>query len=59
MGRRGCCEQNGGCNTARGAGKSVGIFGKGRIQPDWKRNNHDGSCGAGCPSADQADETER
>ena len=26
-------------------------------EPDWKRSNHDGSCGAGCPSADQTDET--
>lgn len=28
-------------------------------QPDWKRSDHDGSCGAGCPPADQADETKR
>ncbi len=35
----------------------AGISGKRRIQPDWKRSNHDGSCGAGCPSADQTDET--
>ena len=56
-GKEGCHEQNGSCNVTGRPGNPAGISGKRRIQPDWKRSNHDGSCGAGCPSADQTDET--